>query len=127
MRASETELACAAARRAAAPSFSRSYFVPLAGGLGVEVVDLCVPLQRAGRDRRLPRRQLSLGRPAGRARSAREIGARHELSFVEGDGTRLARAGVPRGAGVYVAERVVDLPGASLQLRVDSAAAAGPA
>ena len=47
--------------------------------------------------------------------------ARHELSFVEGDGTRLARAGMPRGAGVYVAERVVDLPGTTLQLRVDSA------
>jgi two-component system sensor histidine kinase DctS len=52
------------------------------------------------------------------ARDAR----RHEFSFVEGDGTRLARAGVPRGAGVYVAERVVDLPGAPLQLRADSAA-----
>jgi two-component system, LuxR family, sensor histidine kinase DctS len=46
---------------------------------------------------------------------------RHELSFVEGDGTRLARAGLPRGGGVYVVERVVDLPGATLQLRADSA------
>jgi two-component system, LuxR family, sensor histidine kinase DctS len=47
---------------------------------------------------------------------------RHELSFVEGAGTRLARAGAARGAGIYVAERALDLPGATLQLRADSAA-----
>mgnify|MGYP001359270747 CR=1 FL=1 len=48
----------------------------------------------------------------------------HELSFVEGDGTRLVRAGLQRGAGVFRAERLVDLPGATLQLRVDSATGA---
>jgi two-component system sensor histidine kinase DctS len=46
----------------------------------------------------------------------------HEFSFVEADGTRLARAGVRRGAGIYVADRGVDLPGATLQLRADSGA-----
>ena len=45
---------------------------------------------------------------------------RHALAFVEGDGARLARAGPPRGRGVYVAERIVVLPGRSLLLRVDS-------
>jgi two-component system sensor histidine kinase DctS len=44
---------------------------------------------------------------------------RHELSFVESDGARLARAGSGRGAGQVVAERRIELPGAWLQLRVD--------
>ena len=46
----------------------------------------------------------------------------HELSFIDGDGTRLARSGLPRGAGVYVSERLIDLPGQTLRLRVDSRA-----
>ena len=43
----EADLACAAASHAATPMFSRSYFVPLTGGQGVEVIDLCLPLQQA--------------------------------------------------------------------------------
>ena len=51
-----------------------------------------------------------------------EVLHRNELSFVEGDGTRLARVGPMRGAGVYLADRLIDLPGITLQLRLDSAA-----
>ncbi len=116
----EAELACGAARRAAAPQFSRSYFVPLAGGQGVEVIDLCVPLQQAGREAGFLVGSFALGAVLETSASARQA-RRHEISFVEGDGTRLARAGAARGAGVYIAERVVDLPGATLQLRADSA------
>lgn len=116
----EAELACGAARRAAAPQFSRSYFVPLAGGQGVEVIDLCVPLQQAGRDAGFLVGSFALAEVLEASASARQA-RRHELSFVEGDGTRLARAGASRGAGVYVSERVVDLPGTTLQLRADSA------
>jgi two-component system sensor histidine kinase DctS len=115
----ETELSCAAALRAAAPMFSRSYFVPLAEGLGLEVVDLCVPDQRTGREAGFLVGTFSLAQlleaPLPRADTRR-----YEFSFVEGDGTRLARSGVARGAGVYLAERVVDVPGAPLQLKADS-------
>jgi two-component system sensor histidine kinase DctS len=116
----EAEVACTTARRTAAPVFSRSYFVPLEGGMGLEVIDLCVPVRKAGQDQGYLVGSIALGsllEAAVEARAAR----RHEFSFVEGDGTRLARAGVPRGAGVYVAEHRVDLPGTSLQLRADSA------
>jgi two-component system sensor histidine kinase DctS len=116
----EAEVACHAARRAAAPMFSRSYFVPLPGGLGLEVVDLCIPVRHAGRDAGYLVGSFALARVLEGVLSARDA-RRHEFSIVEGDGTRLARAGVPRGAGVYVAERVVDLPGAALQLRADGA------
>ena len=116
----EAEVACNAARRAAAPTFSRSYFVPLAGGQGVEVIDLCVPEQRAGREAGFLVGSFALAPILDAALPVRQA-RRHEFSFVEPDGTRLARAGVPRGAGVYLAERVVDLPGTTLQLRADSA------
>ena len=116
----EADLACTAARRQAGPAFSRTYFVPMSGAMGQEVVDLCMPVINAGRFEGFMVSTLSLPRlldemvPVGVMRN-------HELSFVEGDGTRLARAGVPRGAGVFKAERLVDLPGLTLQLRVDSA------
>ena len=116
----ELELACSTARRGATPSFSRSYFVPLPGGEGVEVMDLCVPLQRAGRESGFLVGSFALRRVLESVISAREA-RRHEYSLIEADGTRLARAGVPRGANVYVARQAVDLPGTSLLLRADSA------
>jgi len=116
----EAQLACAGALRLAAPAFSRSYFVPLSDGLGLEVMDLCVPLQRAGQPDGVVIATLALGRLLEESVGA-EMSRGHEFSFIEGDGTRLARAGARRGAGVFVAERVIDLPGQGLQLRVDSA------
>ena len=120
----EAEVACAAARWVAAPMFSRSYYVPLAGGVGLEVVDLCVPVQQSGEGddgAGFLVASLALAPLLEGGLNARQ-GQRHELSFVDGDGTRLARAGSARGGGVYSADRVVDLPGSPLQLRADSTA-----
>ena len=120
----EAELACAAAARTGTPMFSRSYFVPLPAGLGQEMVDLCVPVitasQPDGGVEHLVG-SIALGPLLDAAVATRPRG-RYEISFVEGDGTRLARAGASRGAGIYTADRVVDLPGLVLQLRADSAA-----
>jgi len=117
----EVEQACIEARRTAAPSFSRSYFVPLPAGAGVEVIDLCVPVQQAGREAGYLVGSFALSRVLEGVLSAREA-RRHEFSIVEADGTRLARAGVSRGASVYVARQLLDLPGATLQVRADSVA-----
>ncbi|WP_315649996.1 PAS domain-containing sensor histidine kinase [Roseateles aquae] len=117
----ETELACAAALRHGAQIFSRSYFVPITDGDGLEVVDLCLPQLRGGEATAFVVATLGLRQLLEESVSPEQARA-HELSFVEGDGTRLARAGLTRGAGYYVAERVLDLPGLTLQLRVDSAA-----
>ncbi|MES2718938.1 MAG: ATP-binding protein [Pseudomonadota bacterium] len=116
----EAEVACGIARRLATPAFSRSLFLPLQPGLGAEVVELCVPVQQAGQLVGFTVATVLLSQWLDEVRGA-EIGRSHELSFIEGDGTRLARSGAVRGAGVYVAERVVDLPGSPLQLRVDAA------
>ncbi len=117
----EADAACAAAQRNSAPVFSRSYFVPLGDGQGREVMDLCLPRLLRGQPVGFVVASFLLGAvldavlPAGQAQ-------RHELSFIESDGARLVRAGAPRGQGIYRAERVIDLPGRSLQLKVDSVA-----
>ena len=117
----ETEVACVAARRQAGPAYSRSYFVPFPDGLGLEVVDVCMPTQHAGRIDGFMAATFALSALLNQAVAA-DVLRHHELSFVEGDGTRLARVGQMRGAGVFVSERLVDLPGLTLQLRLDSVA-----
>jgi len=115
----EAELACRETRRSGAPAFSRSYFVPLSGGLGAEVIDLCVPVIQAGRDAAFMVATLSLPRML-EAAVGNNPSRRHEFSVIEADGTRLARVGAARGGGVFVGQHVVDLPGPSLQMRADS-------
>ena len=115
----EAQLACTGAQRLSAPTFSRSYFVPMSDGLGLEMIDLCIPVQRAGRADGWVVATLALTRLLEESVGA-ETARTHELSFIESDGARLARTGVRRGGGVFVAERIIDLPGQSLQLRVDS-------
>jgi two-component system sensor histidine kinase DctS len=117
----ELEIACASARRSAAPSLSRSYFVPREDGLGLEVIDACLPVTRHGQSEGTLVATIALSALLDNAFTPEQARV-HEVSFVEGDGTRLARAGLPRGLGVFVAERLVDLPGLTLQLRVDSTA-----
>ncbi len=120
--AAEADLACRDARRVFAPAFSRSYFVPTQEGTGQEVMDLCVPVLRDGREAGFVVATLAL--PSlleAAAERSREL-QQYELSFVEADGARLARAGARRGAGVHMAEQVLDLPGQTLRLRADSLA-----
>jgi two-component system sensor histidine kinase DctS len=116
----ELMAACANALRAMAPTYSRSYFVPQPDGLGQEVVDLCIPLASAGHAAGAMVVTLSLSTLLEDATRAVEL-HRHEFSLVETDGTRLVRAGSVRGAGIYHATRLVDLPGNSLLLRADAA------
>ena len=117
----DSELACVSARRNLTPSLSRSYFVPRDDGLGLEVVDACVPVTRRGQVEGTLVATIGLAALLDAAITPEQARV-HELSLVEADGTRLARAGLPRGLGVFVAERPVDLPGLTLQLRVDSTA-----
>ncbi len=117
----EASAACATAARLASPAYSRSYFVPMLSGSGLEVMDVCMPVQAAGQLDGFLVATVGLSGLLMEALGP-ELLRGHELSFVEGDGTRLARAGLQRGAGVYVSERVIDLNGASLQMRLDSTA-----
>ena len=117
----ETEVACLAALRQGSIEYSRSYFVPMAEGDGLEVVDLCLPQLRAGHGNTFVVATVGL-RQLLEESVTQDVARSQELSFVESDGARLARIGFKHGAGVYLADRLVDLPGLTLQLRVDSVA-----
>ena len=117
----EAEVACVSAARLSSPSYSRSYFVPMPDGLGLEVIDVCIPIQNGGRTDSYLVATLGLSAILSEAANGQQL-RDNEMTFVEGDGTRLARAGLPRGAGIYRSDRVVDLPGNALQLRADSRA-----
>ena len=45
----DVSFACAAARRFSGPAYSSSYFLPQADGLGLEVLDMCLPVLVSGR------------------------------------------------------------------------------
>ncbi|MFM2342891.1 MAG: hypothetical protein RLZZ592_2544, partial [Pseudomonadota bacterium] len=115
----DAEIACTTARRLSAPAFSRSYFLPSAAGLGLEVVDLCVPQSVEGRADTTVIGTVAL-QDLLREAVAAEVTRRHEVLLVESDGTRLARTGARRGAGVFMAERLVDLSGFTVLLRLDN-------
>lgn len=115
----DVALACAASRKFSGPAYSGSYFVPGNDGLGLEVMELCLPVAAAGRNSGFVVATSSLqailteliGRPYTRSR---------EVSFTEADGTRLAMHGsVRRGSRVFTAQQLLDLPGNTLVLRMD--------
>ena len=117
---SEVFLACTTARRFSGPAYTSSYFVPFANGLGVQVLELCLPLQSGGQAAGYLVATYALqevldGLPA------HPTMRNYEIAFTEGDGTRLAmRRSTRSGSRVFTAQQLVDLPGTSLVLRMDS-------
>jgi two-component system sensor histidine kinase DctS len=112
-------LACATARKFNGPAYSGSYFVPQSDGLGIEVMDLCLPLTLDGRSVGHVLVTYSLqdilielvGKNYTRSQ---------EVSFTEADGTRLALHGsTRRGSRIFSAQQLLDLPGNTLVLRID--------
>lgn len=112
----DVELACATARKLGSPAYSPSHYVPAVQGSGLEVLELCVPIEGGGylvaayslRDTltELLAPMLSRGQ---------------EVAFTEADGTRLVAIGAPRriGTRVFTAQQLIDLPGVTLMLRID--------
>jgi two-component system sensor histidine kinase DctS len=117
---SEVMQACAMARRFSGPAYAGSYFVPLSDGLGVEVMDLCLPLQRGGKAAGYLVATYAL-QDVLEVLVGPQWTRNHEISFTEGDGTRLAlRGSARRGSRVFTARQLMDLPGTTLVLRMDS-------
>jgi two-component system sensor histidine kinase DctS len=116
---SETQQACSQAKRSSGPSYSRSYYLPQTDGLGMEVMDMCLPNTQDGV--LVGFTVLTYGlQEIINARLGTGYGRRNELSFTEPDGTRLAIAGNQiRGLRVFTAQQLVDLPGNTLVLRMD--------
>ena len=117
---SEVNQVCATARRISGPAYSSSYFVPLADGLGIEVMELCMPLIGTGRLAGYLVATYSLQDVLDEL-VGRQLARSQEVSFTEGDGTRLAVRGSARRANrVFTAQQLLDLPGTTLVLRMNS-------
>ena len=113
-------LACTAAVRLSGAAYSPSYFAPQPGGLGLEVMDMCLPVVDAGRLTGYTVATYSLQDMLGEL-VAKQLVRGVTLSFTEADGTRLALTGAAsRGNRIFTAQHLLDLPGITLVVRMDS-------
>ena len=112
--------ACASARRTNAAAYSGSYFQVLGEGMGMELIEVCLPLQQQGRFAGYEVVTYSLPYILS-AQVSKNLTRNQEVSFTEPDGTRLALVGAAwRGTRVFSAQQLLDLPGHTLVLRMDS-------
>ncbi|WP_048438312.1 nitrogen regulation protein NR(II) [Caenimonas sp. SL110] len=112
--------ACAVARRVSGPAYSNSYFLPQPDGLGIEVMELCLPQVSAGELQGYMVATYSLSDIlAGLV--GPQLTRSQDVSFTEADGTRLAMQGsTRRGNRVFTSQQLLDLPGNTMVLRMDS-------
>ncbi|HZY17114.1 MAG TPA: ATP-binding protein [Ramlibacter sp.] len=116
----EVALACANARRSSGAGYAASYFVPQSDGLGLEVMDLCLPQVTGGQLTGYVVATYSLAEMLSNMVGP-QLTRSQEVSFTEADGTRLALHGVARrGSRVFTAQQLLDLPGNTMVLRMDS-------
>ena len=116
---SETMRSCLRARQFNGPAYSGSYYLPQLNGMGMEVMELCLPLQQSNRVAGYTVLVYSLQELLV-ARLGATYARRNLVSFTEADGTRLAMAGHDRrGQRLFTAQQLLDLPGNTLVLRMD--------
>ncbi len=116
----EVQQACLNARRVSGHAYARSHFVPQRDGTGLEVMELCLPQVVAGRLTGYLVATYSLGQLLA-SQLGPQLGRSQEISFTEADGTRLAMHGLARrGSRVFTAQQLLDLPGTTMVLRMDS-------
>lgn len=116
----DMRLACEAARRQSGPAFSASYFWPMREGMGMEFMEMCLPVVRAGEPNgflvviySLPGILDELGN--------KDMLRGYGLAFTEADGTRLAVHSATQGnRRVLRASTLLDLPGHALMLQLES-------
>jgi two-component system sensor histidine kinase DctS len=116
----EVQQACANARRISSHAYARSHYVPQIDGTGLELMELCLPHVLAGQLKGYLVATYSLSELLA-SRIGPQLGRSQEISFTEADGTRLAMHGLARrGSRVFTAQQLLDLPGSTMVLRMDS-------
>jgi len=116
----EVVQACGVARRQSGPGYGASAYVPQADGLGLEVMELCLPVITEGQLTGYTVATYSLSEILVNMVGP-QLTRSQEVSFTEADGTRLAMHGTARrGSRVFVAKQLMDLPGHTMVLRMDS-------
>ena len=116
----EVQQACSNARRISSHAYARSHFVPQLDGLGLELMEMCLPQVVAGQLTGYVVATYALGELLAQGVGP-QLGRSQEISFTEADGTRLAMHGLARrGSRVFTAQQLLDLPGSTMVLRLDS-------
>jgi len=116
----DVTLACTHARRSSGPAYSNSYFVPQAEGRGLQVVELCLPQLRGGSVVGYLVTTYSLNDVLTEM-VGRQLARSQDVAFTDPDGTRLAFHGhAQRGTRTFSASHLLDLPGETLVLRLES-------
>lgn len=122
----EVYQACALALRSSEPAYSPSYFVPQGDGTGFEVIDICVPKLAGGRLagytvvtfslQNILKQWANTNSPVGFSGAGEQ-----EVLLIEADGSRLAAYGASKRRGdKFAAQSLLDLPGVTLILRVET-------
>ncbi|MDH1673327.1 two-component system sensor histidine kinase NtrB [Comamonas aquatica] len=112
--------ACANAKRSSSPSYSPSYFQILGEAMGAELMEVCLPQMEAGHIKGYMVGTYSLQNILT-TQVSKNLTQSQEVSFTEPDGTRLALVGAAwRGSRVFTAQHLLDLPGNTMVLRMDS-------
>ena len=116
----EVVQACGVARRQSGPGYGASTYVPQANGMGVEIMDLCLPVITDGHLTGYTVATYALAEILTNMVGP-QLTRSQEVSFTESDGTRLAMHGIARrGTRVFTAKQLLDLPGHTMVLRIDS-------
>jgi len=116
----EVVQACGVARRQSGPGYGGSTYLPQADGLGLEIMDLCLPVMADGQITGFTVATYALSEILVNMVGP-QLTRSQEVSFTESDGTRLAMHGqARRGTRVFVAKQLLDLPGHNMVLRMDS-------
>jgi two-component system sensor histidine kinase DctS len=116
----DVTLACTHAQRISGPAYSTSYFVPQSEGFGLQVMELCLPRMAAGSVIGYLVVTYSLQDMLSEM-VGKQLARSQDVFFTDPDGTRLAFHGqARRGARSFSASHLLDLPGATLVLRLES-------
>ena len=113
--------ACDNARRFSGPAFSLSYFWPMSSGNGLELMEMCLPVVRAGVPNGFLVVTYSLPGLLNELTNKAMLRGRG-LAFTEPDGTRLALHSTVNSSSrrTLQASTLLDLPGHTLMLRMES-------
>ena len=112
--------ACDNASRVSGPAYSSNYFWPMGDGLGAEMMEMCLPLVRAGQPNGYLVVAYSLPGLLSE-RLGKDLLRGRGLSVVEPDGTRLAlHSTIPANPRNLFAQALLDLPGHTVLIRLDS-------